>query len=494
MSVARLTFRSGVWNLAANVGQQALNFLFFVYTARLLDPTAFGLMALAMVLVDSFTVVGRFGLVEATIQRADMPDALQNRVFWLLQAVGLAATFALWFGAGPLADAFSHPEMAQPLRWLAPVCWLLNSSAVPEARLQRAFGHGAMARSTLWGVTAGGAVGVAFAVAGFGVFSLVAQKFVSVAVQCVLMWSKERWRPSLPTLAPTTEIRQLVGIGFHVTSANLVLMLNTKLMDLLVGLFMGAATLGYLRTAWRCFEFVLHVCVGPLANVSLVTFSRVRSEPARLFVAYGRMLEIASLAIFPIFFGLAATAPLAMPLVFGDQWAPAAPLMQALSLIAVAGAPNPFFVPMMTATGNTSRLTTQGVIHIVLSLLLTAAMTPFGVMAVAIAQVARATLMTGVSLWMMRFSVDLPYAATWAAIRPGLISAGFMSIVVWSSLYWHIFAPLTGWLLLSTAVVAGVAAYGLGLVLGFRQELGELWNEARALLRRDEPLDAATPV
>lgn len=482
MSIARLTAKSSLWNLLSNLGQQILNFLFFVYTARLLEPSAFGLMALAMVLVDAFGVLGRGGLVEASVQREKIGDELQNQIFWLLQLIGLAASLALFFGAFTIADAFGHPELADALRWLSPVCWLLNASAVPEARLQREFGHGAIARSTLWGVTTGGVVGVIAAVAGYGVLSLVFQKLASVVVQSVLMWRQERWRPAAPARF-TSELRDLLRMGLQVTSANLVLMLNTKLMDLLVGLFLGPTTLGYLRTAWRCFELVLHVCVNPLANVSLVTFSRVRDEHTRLVDAYGRMVETAALAIFPVFFGLSAVAPLAMPLVFGEQWTPSAPLIQALSLIAIAGAPNPFFVPMMTATGHTHRLTTQGLIHVVASVLLTAAMSPFGVMAVAWAQVARASIMTGVSLWMMRESVGVSFGTTWSAMRPALIAAGAMGVVVAACLRMEVFAPLTGWPLLIALILLGALVYAAVLGVGFRREVVQRLSEARALLR-----------
>ncbi|QGM99091.1 lipopolysaccharide biosynthesis protein [Methylocystis parvus] len=483
MSVARLTAKSSLWNLFSNLGQQILNFIFFVYTARLLEPSAFGLMALAMVFVDAFAVLGRGGLVEASVQRESVSDELQNHIFWFLQVVGLAATLALYFGADTLAGAFGHPELAHALRWLSPVCLLLNGAAVPEARLQREFGHDAIARSTLAGVSAGGVVGVIAALLGYGVLALVFQKLASVIIQSVLLWRKERWRPRAPAFASGGELRGLLRIGMEVTSANLVLMLNSKLMDVLVGLFLGPTMLGYLRTAWRCFELVLHVCVSPLSNVSLVTFSRVRDDSGRLVAAYSRMVEIAALTIFPIFFGLAAIAPLAMPLVFGEQWAPSAPLVQALSLIAIAGTPNPFFVPMMTATNNTRRLTTQSLIHVVLSILLTATMSPLGVMAVAWAQVVRASAMTGVSLWMMRDSVDVSFSTTWVAMRPALLAAGGMGLAVAWLLQSNALAPLTGWPLLLALIALGGAIYAATLLLGFPREVSQRWTEARDLLR-----------
>jgi hypothetical protein len=78
MNVARRAARSSLWSLASNLGQQALNFLFFVYTARLLDPSAFGLMALGMTLIDSCMVLCRGGLVEALIQKGVFDEDLEG--------------------------------------------------------------------------------------------------------------------------------------------------------------------------------------------------------------------------------------------------------------------------------------------------------------------------------------------------------------------------------------------------------------------------------
>ena len=254
MSLARKTLQGGFWNLVSNSGQQVVNFLFFIYLARLLDPAAFGLMALALVAVDVFGLLGRFGLVEASIQREEMPDDLQNRVFWLLAGIGALLAFFVLLVAAPMGALFGHADLVPVLSWLAPVCWLQNMAAVPEARLQKTFGFKILAKRNLWSVLLGGIVGVGMAYLGCGVYSLVGQKMTSVLVQNVILWGSEAWRPSTPIFNLSADVKQLIQIGWHVTVSELILTLNTKLMDVLVGVFLGAATLGYLRMAWKCFE------------------------------------------------------------------------------------------------------------------------------------------------------------------------------------------------------------------------------------------------
>jgi hypothetical protein len=119
----------------------------------------------------------------------------------------------------------------------------------------------------------------------------------------------------------------------------------------------------------------------------------------------------------------------------------------------------------------------------VISILLTATMSPLGVMAVAWAQVVRATAMTGVSLWMMRESVGISYETTWRAMRPALLAAGAMGIAVAWFLQSNALAPLTGWPLLTALIALGGVIYAAALLLGFPREVAQRWHEAREMLR-----------
>jgi O-antigen/teichoic acid export membrane protein len=174
-------------------------------------------------------------------------------------------------------------------------------------------------------------------------------------------------------------------------------------------------------------------------------------------------------------------APLATPLVFGDQWRPSAPLIQALSLIAIAGAPYPFFVPLMTATGHTNRLAAQGGIHLVLCLLLTVAAAPFGLLAVAYGQVARASIMTILALWTMRETVGISFRMTEEAMRPALLS----SVVMVTAMTWVAHSQaldrLTGWSLLIAWAALGAASYFATLLFVFFRTTVQGWIQLRAI-------------
>jgi O-antigen/teichoic acid export membrane protein len=61
----------------------------------------------------------------------------------------------------------------------------------------------------------------------------------------------------------------------------------------------------------------------------------LQDDLALLRAGYLKLLRIISIINFPLFLGLCAVAPLAVPLIFGEKWTPAVPLVQILALVGV---------------------------------------------------------------------------------------------------------------------------------------------------------------
>ncbi|GGE48968.1 lipopolysaccharide biosynthesis protein [Agaricicola taiwanensis] len=484
MAYGRRALGASFWSLMTNGGQQIIGFLFFVFLARLLPPEDFGVIAMALLVVDVLATIGRVGQVEALVQREEIDDRLCGRLFWVLQLIGLALMGLVMLAAPPISAFFRVPELVMVLVALAPVCWLQNLSAIPEARLRRDFRYKELALRSIVGMLVGGLAGVIAAFAGWGVYALVVQRLTNQLAQNVLLWASVRWVPAID-FRPRTGDQPLfptLAFGAKVAVATLLNTANVRLIDVMVGFFMGPVALGYLRIAWRSFDFIMQFSIIPVVNVALATFSRLRDEPARLKRAYLKMTALASLSIFPICFGVGSVAHVALPIVFGERWMPSAPLMQALSPIAVAATINYFFVPLMTAVGHANWVLRQGLFQLVLSITLTYAASQWSIYAVIAAHVARATIMALLNMWSIRRAVGISPAETLSAIAPALLSALIMAASVWASWIW-LFDHGGTLLHLFALIAAGVAVYAGILLLLFRRFVMGLWDEFQQMRR-----------
>ena len=73
----------------------------------------------------------------------------------------------------------------------------------------------------------------------------------------------------------------------------------------------------------------------PLQQVLFSAFAKIQREPGRLGEAWARGNEVISAVNVPAFLGMAVVAPDFVPVVLGQKWVPAVPVLQWLSLAGV---------------------------------------------------------------------------------------------------------------------------------------------------------------
>lgn len=94
---------------------------------------------------------------------------------------------------------------------------------------------------------------------------------------------------------------------------------------------LGPVALGYYSLAWNLVILPSSKINPVLTRVAFPLFAGVQNEIERLRRGYMILLRVVSSINAPILFGCAATAPTLVIVVYGEQWAPAIPLVQLLA-------------------------------------------------------------------------------------------------------------------------------------------------------------------
>jgi PST family polysaccharide transporter len=104
---------------------------------------------------------------------------------------------------------------------------------------------------------------------------------------------------------------------------------------LLIGRVSAAHQLGLYDRANKVAIIPLERIGTLLKRVLLPVFSRLAEEPQRFRAAYLRVIRLIMLATLPGVAASAVTAPVLIPFLMGDRWAPAAPMFSWLALVAL---------------------------------------------------------------------------------------------------------------------------------------------------------------
>ena len=270
----RTAVLSALWAAGESWSLRGVSLLVFLVLARLVDPAAFGLVALAAVYVTTVQALSDQGLATALIQRENLEEAHKDSAFWANLAL---ATLAL---AWPAAAFYSEPRLAVILRWYALWPLLGSLSVVQQALLRRAMRFRELALRQLAGAIAGGIVGIAMAYAGMGVWALVAQQLVNQAVALAVLWSIAEWRPRFAF--SHRHFRDLFGFGFNVLAANMMRAIGFQADRLVLGFFLGATELGYYSIAQRLLAIVTDFVAGSAERIVVPLFSRIQGDRERV--------------------------------------------------------------------------------------------------------------------------------------------------------------------------------------------------------------------
>ena len=93
MSLKNKTIKGLTWSGISQVGRQFSQFIVTIILARLLLPSDFGLLGMALVFTQFVTIFNEMGVSEALIQKQNINDKHYCSVFWLNIVVGIILMF-----------------------------------------------------------------------------------------------------------------------------------------------------------------------------------------------------------------------------------------------------------------------------------------------------------------------------------------------------------------------------------------------------------------
>ena len=333
--LGRVAVAGAGWQSISYVGGKLLVLVSTAILARLLTPSDFGLVALALVFVMYAEVVADLGVAQALIylprRRSYADAAVVLSAVWSMTLVLVALV-----SAPAVASFFGRPDVTPIFRVLSLSLLLNGIGQVPDALLRRDLRFRTQIAGNLARAAVQGIASVALAVAGLGPWAIVLGQLAGEAAWALVLWVLVDYRPrrGFHRLV-RSDVKELVGYGAPAAGNALVLSLVFNVDYLIVGRRLGAQALGYYTLAFRIPQMLIIQVFYILSTVTFPLYARVRESSERLRSGY--LLAVELQAAYGVIAGvaLAVTAADLVPLVFGEGWAPSIVPLRALALYAM---------------------------------------------------------------------------------------------------------------------------------------------------------------
>jgi O-antigen/teichoic acid export membrane protein len=374
--------RSTAWMSLAATGNSVISFVIFIVLSRILSATDIGLVAFALIVVEIGKIIVNAGFSQAVIQRPAWDNTYASTCFYLNLIFSVVVTFATLFIAAPLIAHFYQPQAATLLKVLSVIFFMEGLKAVHEGKLKREFSFRVIALRTIVGSLASGVLGIYLALNGFGVWALVWQQIMAQLLISSITISSAKWMPNLTF--SWTYTQQILRFSAPLTGAQIIGNIGSKIFEMLIGILIGPAALGFYRVGGRALYILQDVVLKPLESTILSALARI-DQPRQQALGVIRIIRMSCYITFPIFFGAAAIGPEFITFAFGEKWALSGYIMTALAVGIAPLVIGQQIASVLTASGNSRLVMALATITFLGNCIFGAIAVPFGVIAAACA-------------------------------------------------------------------------------------------------------------
>jgi len=447
-----------LWVMVEKLSQQAVWLILFAVLAPILGPRPYGLFAIVMVFIGFCEFVTVEAAAEALMGMDPLEPLHLKTATTCNLAISILAGICVFLLAPLFGQMFGDPELTRMFRVLSVLPAISALTSAPLAVLKRQMDFRPLAiRSTL-GLTFGGITGVALALAGAGVWSLVAQILVQRIAELAILWLAAGRSAGIGLGWSRPHYHDLRVYAAHVFVSRSMAFLGGQLPRVIIGYFLGPVDLGLFTIASRFPEALVQIAIAPRAIVARIELRQYRRGEEALRSAFYRLLRDIALIGFPMSFGAATTIPLLFSIWLDQRWQAGTHAVQ-LMFLAVPPLAIFYAASSVLLALNFPRKEAQiSVIQSVSSALFVLAAVPFGLDAVCLAMVVRLYLLMPYPAIIISGACGIP-----ARIIAKAVGSPFCLSVAMAAIVAVISPPVArmagNYVALAVLVVVGTGAY-----------------------------------
>lgn len=341
-----------IWSYAERFLAQAITLAVSVVLARILDPAHYGIIAIVTVFIticDAF-VVGGFG--NALIQKKDATETDFNSICWVSVTIALVL-YALLFVCAPLIADFYSEQLLVPVIRVMGIKFIFSAyNSVQQAYIQRKLQFKKFFFATLTGTLLSAVVGIGMALAGFGVWALVAQYLTNTIIDTIFLFFSISWKPKLEI--SWKSVKELWAFGSKMLASTMVYTIKDNIRSLIVGKKFSSSDLAYYNQGKKYPQLLVTDIVDSIGKVIFPVLSEKQESRDDVVRVMRQSIQVSSFVLLPAILGLMATGDTFISLLLTDKWMPAVPYLRILCLVYLPRPMATIFQKGLLAIGNSN--------------------------------------------------------------------------------------------------------------------------------------------
>ena len=314
------------WSALDNIASQGLTFIIGIILARILTPTEFGTLGIAMIFVGLFNQIVDCGFSNALIRNTEAQKIDYDTAFYFNIIVSVILFLSCYLLSPYISKFFDDRELNHVLKWMSFVIIINSVGIIQRTILIKCINFKTQTKISLIASVTSGIIGIISAILGCGVMSLVYQQLTRQSLNSILLWVLNKWRPQVQF--SWISFKNQFSYGIKLLFSGLIDFVFTESASLVIGKFHSAATLGQYSRA-RQFSSIFSSNLSTIMQrVTFPVMALYQKDQNELVQRYRLIIKCLMLISGLLMMMLASTAKPVVYLTVGEKWAEAVIFLQ----------------------------------------------------------------------------------------------------------------------------------------------------------------------
>ncbi len=325
-TLKKKAFGGFIWSFGERIGAQLVSLIVQIVLARLLVPEDYAIVGVVTIFFNFANVIIASGLNTALIQKKNSTPKDYSTILFVSLGVAAVIYVLLFFAAPWIASVYQLPLIVPVIRVMS-VTLIINAvRSILTAFISNTLQFKKLFISTIAGTVFSAVVGIGMAMAGFGVWALVAQQMINALAGTVMLFITTRFKV-LWTFS-VESFKELFGYGWKIFVTSIITVLYDEINPIIVGLKFSPVDLSF-YTKGKSFPSLFNTTIGnTLSTVLFPVISKVQDDLEAVLAITRKYIRVASYLIFPLMCGFFAVSDSFVRLLLTEKWMPAVPYIQ----------------------------------------------------------------------------------------------------------------------------------------------------------------------
>ncbi|WP_342304722.1 lipopolysaccharide biosynthesis protein [Methanolobus sp. ZRKC5] len=429
MSLRKKAYSGIWWVIISTIFSKLINLLTNISLARLLDPSHFGIVALALVFINFFETFRDLGIGSALIHRSDNNSIAQNTAFFIFPFAAVFFYILCYLISPYVALFFKSDGLDLIIKVLSLSLILWSFGNLPTTLLAKELEFKKLLYPQIVPKLGYALVSIVLAIQGFGVWSLVIGRISLEILSLIIVWHVIDWRPKLEFDKKTAV--ELLKYGKYVLGTSLIAFLSSVFDVVVIGRELGAETLGFYSIALTVASFFTIQISHVIYQVVFPVFSKLQHDMDKMKSVFLNSLKYLSFFIFPSAAGIIVVSNQFINVFYGSKWLPAVPLIQILCIYGSAQSISKVTSSVYLASGTPHKSTMINILHLFFIMILIYPLTiAYGVVGTSLAVTISSTISLFFSLNQVKKILLCSYATIFKVLVYPFVGSIAMFIFV----------------------------------------------------------------